>query len=106
MGVADHSNDGAQRLLVPLPDLEVLPDGLFVGPVFAGQRLVDERHPGSAGRIGFAEIPAAQEGNLENAQIAGRNTHPSADLPARFGMAGNMEAPRVIDLVGQPDRRG
>ena len=84
VGVAHHSNDGPRRLVGLHPhtrvDLDLLADGVLVGPVFVGQSLIDEHHAGSRERIGFPEIAPAQDGNLEDTQIAGRKTHPSAAL--------------------------
>ena len=59
-----------------LADDHLLTYGILVGPELFGQRLIDERYPGGGDGIVFCEVVAAQDGNLEEAQVARRDAHP------------------------------
>ena len=81
MNVAHDSNDLARGLIKLRPDAlanrDLLTDGIFIGKELLCKCLIDDDHAGRAGSVFVGEVSAAQDGNFEDAVIAGGNVHPS-----------------------------
>jgi len=53
-----------------LPNSNVCPRGVLVGPPYARQRFADQRYMRSAFRVAFVEHPAANQRNAQRPEIA------------------------------------
>src|SRR5688572_17846989 len=70
---ADHANHLVPGLVVlgrPKPD--TLADRAFVGPIFAGQSFIDDRHLLRIRSVPFVEGAARHYGNSHGLKISGR----------------------------------
>ena len=70
--------DDADDRFNPIPVPDVLPYGVFVGPVLPGEGLINEIYCGRFGDVVFREVASTQNGDLEQAQVTRRDAHPLA----------------------------
>src|ERR1700727_182500 len=81
MNVSDHADD-LSRWFVELwanvfADDNLLPNGIFLRPVFLSEGLVNERHTRSTGRVTVFECTTTQDRNFEHFKIPRRSVHPA-----------------------------
>ena len=70
-------------------DEQLLANGIAFGPVFFLHGLVDENHARSGTGVLLGEVPAAQDGNVEDGEVAWGSAHPAgAAVPWRFCLQG------------------
>ena len=99
--VADDADDLAGGLCElgadAFADEELLANGIAFGPVFFRHGLVDENDAGGGTGVLLGEVAAAQDGNVEDGEVAGGSAHPAgAAVPWRFAVGGAAD-----DVEGQ-----
>ena len=99
--VADDADDLAGGLSElgadAFADEELLANGIAFGPVFFLHGLVDENDAGGGTGVLLGEVAAAQDGNVEDGEVAGGSAHPAgAAVPWRFAVGGAAD-----DVEGQ-----
>ena len=79
--VSDDADDLAGGLFKlradAFADDDLLADGILFGPVLLGHGLIDDDDAGAAPVILIGEVAAAENGNFEDGEIAGRSAHPA-----------------------------
>jgi hypothetical protein len=82
VSIGHDTDDLAGRLLELRADVfandHLLADRVLLRPVLFSHGLIDENHARRAGSILVRKVAAAQDGDLEHAEVAGGNAHPPA----------------------------
>ena len=76
MEVGDDADDGFDATFISV--LELLPYGVFVGPVFPGEGLIDESYIGRVRDVFISEVAPTQNRDSEQPQVTRCNAHPLA----------------------------
>ena len=72
----------------PVPDDDLLPDGVLTGKELFGQGFVDEGDQRRAGGVLVSELAAADHGNPEQLVVVGRGAHPPGSGRSLGGSTG------------------
>ncbi len=71
MDIANDPDDGEQaQVAIHVAELNGVADGVLTGPAFASKRLADDGYVRRIRAIVLVKEPAANEGNLENLEVA------------------------------------
>ncbi len=99
--------DDADDRFNPVPVLDVLSYGIFVGPEFPGEGLIDEIYSGRVGDVVFREVASTQNRDPEQVQVTRRDAHPLASAAVLIDRTPDDLEPRgIFDVDGPPKACG